>query len=195
MADGTLRKERPLDPVREMQALDALKLALADEIRDDPDFLLDLAEGETSLFEVIDALVSADALDAGLIEGVELAQRNLGYRKERFETRTARRRALLEQAMMMLEVKKLERPAATLSLANRKPKVEVTDESAIPSEFFKSEPKLDKKALNAAVEAIMAQREAEFAAAKAESREPAPPPLPDGVTLGNGSQSITIRRK
>lgn len=180
---------------RELAALDALKSALADEIRDDPDFVIDIAEGETDLLEVLDALLASDALDDGLIEGVEKAQRELGYRSERFATRKQRRRTLIERTLMMLETKKLERPAATISLASRKPKVEVIDESALPSQFFKTSVTLDKKALNAAVEGIITERDLEFERAKREGRDPNPPPLPEGVALGNGTVSLTIRRR
>lgn len=188
-ADGSTKTVR-LDPEREMQALEALKLSLADELRDDPEFLLDLAEGETSLFEVIDAMLTADALDAGLIDGAGKAMRDIEARMERFEKRSDRRRALLEQALMLLEVKKLERPAATISLQNRKPKIEVIDESAIPSEYFTTKVVLDKKALNAACEEILKARDDAAAAGVDAARA-----MPTGVAIGNGTVSITIRRK
>lgn len=163
-----------LDPTREMQALEALKSALASEIANDPDFLLDLAEGETSLLEILDAMLEADAMDEGLIEGAAAAAASIAERKERFAKRRAARRVIIEQALVILERNKLERPCATISMANRAPQVIVTDESALPSKFFKSEPKLDKKALKEALDA----------------GEQVP-----GATLSNGSQSLTIRRR
>lgn len=163
-----------LDPDREMKALEALKAALAVEIANDPDFLLDLAEGQTSLLETLDALLEADAVDEGLLEGVTAAAARVADRKDRFAKRRAARRAIVEQALVILERNKLERPCATISLAARAPQLVITDESALPSKFFKSEPKLDKKALKEALDA----------------GEDVP-----GATLSNGSQSLTIRRR
>jgi hypothetical protein len=157
-----------------MQALEALKAALALEIENDPDFLLDLAEGETSLLEILDAMLEADAMDEGLIDGAAVAAAKMADRKERFTKRRAARRVIIEQALVILERNKLERPCATVSMANRAPQVIVTDESALPSQFFKSVPTLDKKALKAALDAGEA--------------------VP-GATLSNGSASLTIRRR
>lgn len=190
------RAEIKLDPIKEMDALAALKESLADLLADDPDMILDLAEGETSLFEVVDALLAADALDEGLIDGAENAKRAIGYRVERFKQRQETRRGLLERALLMLEQKKLERPSATISITNRKPKVEVEDESKVPSAYFVTpDPVLSKKLLNEAVAGILDRQDAENAAAIAEGREAKMFEMPAGVRLSNGSVSLTIRRR
>lgn len=181
---------------REAAALEALLSDFRDMLADDPDFALDLAEGQTNALEIIDALVVADGLDAELIAGAKVAKATIDHRIDRFKARIERRRAIIERFLLIVDQKKLERPAATLSLANRKITVEVADESAIPSQYFTTPaPVLDKKKLNEAVSAIMAARDAEIATAQAESREAVLPPLPDGILLGNGGQSLTIRRK
>lgn len=181
---------------REAAALEALLADFRDMLAEDPDFALDLAEGQTNALEIIDALVIADGLDAELIAGAKVAKATIEHRVDRFKARIERRRAIIERFLLIMDQKKLERPAATLSLANRKVTVEVSDESAIPSQFFTTPaPVLDKKKLNEAVSAIMAARDAEVAAARAENREPILPALPEGVLLGNGGQSLTIRRK
>lgn len=163
-----------IDPEREITALTALKAAYGHECAADPDFVVDLAEGETSLLEAIDALAHADLLDEGLIAGVDAAAADLALRKQRFAARRQSRRAIIEQALLILEVSKLERPVATLSIARRAPSVVVVDESVIPSRFFAAEPKLDKRALKAALDA------GEDIA---------------GAHLSNGSMSLTIRRR
>lgn len=196
MAD-TLHK--PIDEhvaTKEAMALEALLADFKDMIADDPDLALDLAEGQTNALEIIDALVLADGLDTEMAAAAKAAAKIVSDRGKRFETRIERRRAIIERFMLIMEQKKLERPAATISLATRKPKVEVTDESAVPSEYFVTPaPTLDKKKLNDAVAAIVAKRDAEVIQAKAENREPALPALPDGVTIGNGGSSLTIRRR
>lgn len=175
MADGARpRASTRIDPEREIAAFAALREAYARECENDPDFAIDLAEGETNLLEAIDALALADLEDDFLADGVKRGIEALRLRQERFDRRRGARRALIEQALLILEVKKLERPAATLSIAERAPKVEIEDESQIPARFFVAgDPKLDKKALKAALEEA---------------------PVP-GARLSNGSVSLTIRRR
>lgn len=166
----------PVDLSRESRALEGLKIALeADCGLDlDPDFLHDLAEGQTNLFEAIDALLCDDLQDRMLVEGLKVVLGDLDARRGRIERRTETRRALFEQALMILERKSLERPTATISLAQRPPALTVTDEAQIPSHFFKTKPVLDKKALKEALE------RGEQAA---------------GAHMSNGSMSLTIRRR
>lgn len=184
------------DPIKEATALEALLADCRDMIATDPDLVLDLAESETNALEVVDALVLADGLDVELIKGAKEAKAIIDQRMQRFEARSERRRAILERFMLILEQKKLERPGATISLAERKPKVEIADESAIPSQFYRvPDPVLDKKALNEHVAGLLAKQDAEIAAAKAEGRDAEMYPLPDGVRLTNGSVGLTIRRR
>jgi len=181
---------------KEALALEALLSDFRDLIADDPDLAIDLAEGQTNAMEIIDALVLGDALDAELIAGAKNAKAAIDLRVKRFDARIERRRAIIERFLLIMDQKKLERPAATISLANRKLSVEITDESALPSEFFTTPaPVVDKKKLNEHVAAIMKARDAESVAAKAENRAPFFPALPDGVAIGNGGASLTIRRK
>lgn len=158
----------------ELRAAEVLKASLADALALDADLLLDTIEGETGLLETLDAILLAELADAANIEALDAAIGTLKARQQRIEVRQATRRALIEQAMMLLERKKLERPGATITMAERAPSVKVDDESAIPSRFFTTKPVLDKKALNEAVKA----------------GEDVP-----GASLTNGSVSLTIRRK
>jgi hypothetical protein len=67
-------------------------------------------------------------------------------------------------------------PEMTLSMSTRGPDIVVTDEASVPSRFFTPQPpKLDKKALK---DAVLTDGE-----------------VIEGVTLGNGKISLTIRRK
>lgn len=168
--------ELPIDLSREARALEGLKIALEAGcgLDLDPDFLHDLAEGQTNLFEAIDALLHDDLQDRMLLEGVKFVLKDLQARQDRIETRSETRRALFEQALSILERKSLERPTATITLASRPPILSVTDESQIPSHFFKAKPVLDRKALKDALE----------------RGETAP-----GAHLTNGSMSLSIRRR
>lgn len=163
-----------LDPVKEAQAVNALRESLRQlGVEGDDELLIDSIEGETSLMEALDKLLLKIAEDVGLAEGAKLAIAKLEHRAERFEKRAEAARALIEQALFIADLEKLERPTATLSLVRRPAKVEVSEEADIPAEFWKAgEPKLDRKALTAALK---------------EGRA-----VP-GACLSNSAPSLTIR--
>lgn len=163
-----------LDPVKEAQAVAALKESLRQVGADDDDaLLLDSIEGETSLFEALDKLLLKITEDVAMAKGALDAAAALDARAERFGKRAEAHRALIEQALFIAELPKLERPTATLSLVNRPPKVEIAEEADIPAEFWKvGDPKLDKKSLLAALK---------------EGRA-----VP-GACLSNAAPSLTIR--
>lgn len=196
MADTARRAAPALDPAKELLALQALKDSIADAAKDDPDLLLDMAEGETNIMELIDKVLEADLVDQGLLDGLANVKAIVKLREERFEMRMKTRRGLLEQALFILERKKLERPTATISITERKPTVTVTDESEVPSEYFRTpDPVLNKKALNDAYAALLEKQAVETMTATAEGREPVQFPMIPGCVVNNGNASITIRRK
>lgn len=164
-----------LDPIKEAKAAAALRESLRQlgEGSDD-ELLLDTIEGETSLLEAIDKLLASIALDEGLAKGADAAALEMSGRAQRFARRAESKRALIEQALFVAELDKLERPAGTLSLVRRAPKVEIAEEAEIPTEFWKAgDPRLDRKALLAALK---------------EGRA-----VP-GACLSNSAPSLTIRR-
>lgn len=141
-----------MDPVREAQAVASLRASLAAVDADDEALLLDTIEGETGLFEVIDAIIGRMVENRVMIAGLESVISDLETRKARYDQRIKADRTLIEQAMMIADLPKIERPAATLSLANRPPKALVEEESSIPPQFWKTgAPTLDKAALLAAL--------------------------------------------
>lgn len=163
-----------LDPIREAEAARVLRESMA-ELATDEALALDTIEGETGLFEAIDGLLRGIDEDRAHVAGLEVVIGDMDARKARFAKRVDARRALIEQAMMIAEIPKLERPAATLSLTTRAPKVEVSVEADIPAEFWKaSDPKLDKKAVG---EALKAGRTV------------------PGACLSNAAPTLTVRTK
>jgi hypothetical protein len=163
-----------LDPIKEAQAVAALRESLRQMgAADDESLLADSIEGETSLLEAIDKLLLTISESMGLEAGAKAAAAEIEHRAERFAKRAAAARALIEQALMIADLEKVERPAATLSLVRRPPKVEITEEADIPADFWKvGDPKLDKKALLAALKGGHA--------------------VP-GACLSNAAPSLTIR--
>lgn len=160
---------------RQAEAARALRESLAKLGETDPDLILDMTEGETSLFECIDALLLRIASDKALVVGTDSVIADLEARKRRVEKRIEFDRGLIEQAMAIAELPKIERPAATLSLANRPPALRVDDEAAIPAEFWTTgAPKLERKALT---DALKSGRT-----------------IP-GAALSNAAPSLTVRIK
>lgn len=194
------KKKYEPDPIREAKAAAALRESLAATAGGDGELLVDMIEGETSLFETIDALLVSIHADTGIVSGISGMQEALESRKTRFQSRIERARALIEQALMIAEIDApVERAGGTLTLAKRAPSLVVTDEAEIPSGYWKAgKPTLDKTALTAdlreAAKARAAALEIEDAAARAAALALLTDPVP-GATLSNAAPSLTIRVK
>lgn len=156
---------------REAEAARGLLEELAS---DDAELNHDMTEGETGLFEAIDAaLAEIDDCDV-TVEGCKAKEAQLKERRQRAEKRQERLRTLIEQAMLIADLPTVKRPCATFTVKRRPPAPIVSDESAIPAKFWKQpEPVLDKKAISDA----------------SKDGEDIP-----GVSMSNGSTSLTIRR-
>jgi hypothetical protein len=159
------------DLVIEAQAARELVAALQS---DDDQLNADMVEGETGLFEAIDAALSEiDDCDA-VAMGCDEKCKQLQDRKAAALRRQERLRGLIEQAMLLASLEKIKRPCATITVAAVPPKPVITDEAAIPAQYWRQpDPVLDKTAINAA------------------SKDGATIP---GVTMSNGGTSLRIRR-
>lgn len=125
---------------------------LRDILADDEDAKADAIEGETNLREAIAAAVQQlqemEAMAGAIKEREEL----LYARRQRCLRRADLIRAAVQTAMSEGQMRSLVLPIATLSLKAVPAAVTVIDESMIPSQFFKrADPKLDKRALLAAL--------------------------------------------
>lgn len=159
---------------RETEAAKTLRAQLADILTgDDDDVIADMIEGETNLHEAIGQAIELLAADSAAVVGIEDLIEKLKKRRDRFALRVDNTRTALSVALEQAGRKVFEHPVATLSLKAVGASVAVTDEAAIPSEFWKPQaPKLDKAALKAALK---------------DKRE-----IP-GATLGNGGSTIQVR--
>lgn len=168
-------------PDRALAKQAAAARALKESLRlltDDEDAIRDSIEGETTLHEAIAAVMDGMREDEIAVAGLASMIDSLSSRKHRLLERIDRRRAALEQALQIGEIKTLRLPEATLSLKDVKPGIEITDEAKIPAKFWKAQdPTLDKKALKEALAEAKANNET----------------IP-GVTLGNGGITLQIRR-
>lgn len=153
-------------------------IQLEDQLRkfeDDPQTLLDTLEGETELHEAL--LLVADRI-VGLqsqATGVKARIEDLTGRKDRLEKSAETLRTVILQAMDTAGLKTIPGACVTLSLRQTGPKLIVSDEAAIPADYWVTQPpKLDKKTLLAALN----------------DKKVVP-----GSELSNGGISLTMRTK
>lgn len=140
---------------------------------DDAELAHDIAEGETGLFEACEvALDEMDHCDVQ-IEGLGKLIENMQRRLNRFKSRKQTLVGVLDQAFQMAEVSSHQFSRATISTKRVPAKLVVTDESAIPAEFWEPQPpKLNRKAVTDAAK-----------------NGPV-----EGVHMSNGGTTIQIRR-
>lgn len=156
----------------ERQAI-AAKSLIAEISSDDDELNHDMVEGETNLFEAIERALEEIQECEVIIAGVADMAKRLSDRKTRATKRAERLRGLIDQAFQMAELKSHVFPCATITTKAVPPKVIVSEESEIPSEFFKPQPpKLDMAALKDALKSGPVA----------------------GASLSNGGTTIQIRR-
>lgn len=160
--------------VREIEAANLLRDQIRAIAGDDPDFIRDTIEGETSLREIIAQLVAQDGEDRAIVGGIETYEAGLANRKDRIKKRIEVRRALIASGLEAAGITKLETPTGTVSERKVAPSAIITDEAEIPSRYWKPQPpKLDKKAVTDALK----------------QGETIP-----GATLSNGGKTISLSR-
>lgn len=134
------------------QAAATLQRALADE-PDADGVLADPAAAEADLMAKLHAVLR------GAVEADRLAKAcgdmmdDLRERKDRFAARSDRLRGAAFAVMDVLGENKLEFPDLTASIKKNPPRTIITDEVAIPDEFWKVTRALDKAAISAALKA------------------------------------------
>lgn len=159
---------------RQAQAARAL---LADLASDDEDLNHDAVEGETNFFETVQRALDRIAEDEALVEGCKVVMERIANRKRAAEARIERMKGAIDQAWQIAEIQTHRFPTCTISRKAIPPKLIITDESAIPTRFWKTpDPVLDKKALLDAVKA------------RGEGDDPIP-----GASLSNGGVTIQFR--
>lgn len=154
----------------------------ADGAEADGELVADTVEGETGLHEAIEAaLAEIDECEV-IATGATAKAKMFSERASSAEARAERIRAMVEQALVAVELAgPMRLPGATLSLSRRAPALVIADEAEIPTRFFVEQPrpapKLDKRALAEAVRSL------------------APDETIPGASLDNGSIGLLVRRK
>lgn len=122
-------------------------LSLHPELEEDDVLRQDSIEAETGALELIDKLIQAERESKFLIDGIAEALNHFQRRRERFDDRRVALRKYIMQIMEAANLKKVERPAATVSISAGRPKVVITDEGALPDYFVRVKREPNKEAI------------------------------------------------
>jgi len=135
-----------LDPTFVRAQIEALRVR-SPAIWDDEELLVDMLEGETNLHEFLAVVVGRFREAEAFAEGIGELMSDMKVRRERFEQRGEAYRMLAFRLMTQAEVRKLELPAATLSIRAGQPKVIITDETRLPPDCVRVRTEPDKVAI------------------------------------------------
>jgi hypothetical protein len=141
----------------------------------DEQTLTDTVEGLTDLHEILAAIVRAALADEALATGLKGRIAEMQERLERLQERAAKRRQIVKDTMVELDLKKLTAPDFSASIRPGMPALLVIDEAAVPSIYWEPrEPRLDRQGLLAEL-----KQGAEIT----------------GVTLSNPEPVLSVRTK
>jgi hypothetical protein len=160
---------------RQTEAARILLANFRDVLGDDEQAIADTVEGETDLVEAIQRGVTRLSEVEAMVTGLNSRMEKLKARCDRLSKQAEHLRTSIQTAMEVSGRKTVETELATLSRSRTPPKVVVTKEEDIPAAYWvRGEPKLDKKALLAALKALSQDEK-----------------IP-GAELSNGGETLTI---
>ena len=141
----------------------------------DEQTLTDTVEGLTDVHEILAAIVRAALADEALATGLKSRIAEMQERLERLQERAGKRRQVVKDTMVELDLKKLTAPDFSASVRPGMPALLVIDEAAVPSIYWEPrEPRLDRQGLLAEL-----RQGAEIT----------------GVTLSNPEPVLSVRTK
>jgi hypothetical protein len=122
-------------------------LAENPELEEDDVLRLDMIEGTTSALELLDKLIAAELETRALEEGLAHIAKRLDERAMRFANRRSQIRKYMMQLMEAANLKKAERPAATVSIAAGRPRVIITEPEWLGDHYMRIKKEPDKEAI------------------------------------------------
>lgn len=124
-----------------------------DEVSDDEALRMDLLDGETGFFEIIDKALDHRQEALGMASMTKERATGMKLRIDRYESRAEAMTKLIMNLMEVAGIERVERPEATISRTKGRDSIEITDLEAIPQGYAKLEKKPDKTAIKAAIDA------------------------------------------
>src|SRR5262249_19175239 len=127
--------------------------AIRDRIREqdsqiDEQTLFDTVGGLSDLHEILASVIRAALADQALATGIEGRIAEMQTRRDRLQTRAAKRRQIAKDVMVELDLKKLAAPDFTASIRPGTPALMVIDEAAVPRIYWEPrEPRLNRQGL------------------------------------------------
>jgi hypothetical protein len=127
--------------------------AIRDRIRSqdpqiDEQTLADTIEGLTDVHEILGAIVRAALADEAMATGLKCRIADMEDRLHRLQDRAAKRRHIVKDAMIELELKKIAAPDFTASIRPGMPSLVVLNEDAVPKTYWEpGEPRLRRQVL------------------------------------------------
>jgi Siphovirus Gp157 len=120
----------------------------AEEPQIDEQTLADTVEGLTDVHEILSAIVRAALVDEALVRGLKCRVADMQDRLQRLQDQAAKRRAIVKDVMVDLDIKKLNAPDFSASIREGMPALVVLDEDEVPSIYWeRGEPTLKRQLL------------------------------------------------
>jgi hypothetical protein len=115
----------------------------------DEETLSNTVEGLTDLHEIVAAIVRSAITDEALGKGLRRRVTEMQDRLARLDERAYRRRQIAREMMVDCGIQRITAPDFTISIRSGTPEVLVTDESAIPPQYWQPrDPRLDRQSLS-----------------------------------------------
>lgn len=119
-------------------------LAAHPELEHDEVLRMDMVEGETNAMEMLDELIRVEREAKALQDAIADEMDRLNKRLQRFVDRQRLVRKFMLQILECAGLKKVERPAVTVSISAGRQKVVITDENALPDDCVRIKREPDK---------------------------------------------------
>jgi hypothetical protein len=114
----------------------------------DEQTLADTVEGLTDVHEIITAIIRAALSDEALATGLKMRIAEMEGRLNRLRDRSSKRRQVVKEVMLELDLKKIPAPDFTVSIRPGTPALLVLDEAVVPSIYWEPrEPRLNRQEL------------------------------------------------